>query len=649
MSMNKKNSDKLLGLDQNISRRDFLNASLLGAGGALLYSAAPQSVYAASQTYSSGEVNSDWYGYGGVGDYASSHGNTPEVVNTAHHLRDGGFRVAADSIPVSEEYDLVIVGGGVAGLGAAWHFKKNSKPGQRCLILDNHPIFGGVAKENEFDVDGTTLIAPQGANGFFIPPKVADPEEARGDARYYAEFNIPRDLPFEPWRDTDKPLGFGKDNYGFLHWLLQDRISMGHFYQEGGTGKGVWCKDVWKHRLANTPLSEEKRKDMLQWRDSRWKNGLVDEKTKAWLDSMTYQQFLEKELKLGPEGIKYASPFLASAFGVGADVLSAYAAYNISMPGLLTEEQFNKSLPDRNSFPGGNSGFARYFLKNIMPEAIEGSTDFNDVITGRINASTLDKSENPIRIRTDSTIFNVQHQGSPESADSVKILYTKNGKIHALKSKAVVMASGGWINRYVVRDMPVHIAKAYGQFDHAPFLVANVALRNWRFLYKLGITGCRWEGGFGYSCNIRQPMHVGRHTPALDPDKPIVLTFYVPFSKPGMPARAQVVSGRTELLTTSYASYERQIREQMARMFAGAGFDPKRDIAGITLNRWGHPYVVTGPGFFIDTPQRKAPRNIVREGYGRIGFAHAELYGFQHWGPAADEGRRAVEQLLEFL
>ena len=82
-------------------------------------------------------VDSDWYGYGGVGDYASSHGNTPDVVNTAHRLRDGEFANLPSTMAIDEEYDLVIVGGGMAGLGAAWHFKKNAKPGKNvcCWII----------------------------------------------------------------------------------------------------------------------------------------------------------------------------------------------------------------------------------------------------------------------------------------------------------------------------------------------------------------------------------------------------------------------------------------------------------------------------------------------------------------------------------
>ena len=104
--------------------------------------------------------------------------------------------------------------------------------------------------------------------------------------------------------------------------------------------------------------------------------------------------------------------------------------------------------------------------------------------------------------------------------------------------------------------------------------------------------------------------------------------------------------GRTELLSTSFAEYERRIRIQMQELFGGAGFDPAADIAGIVLNRWGHAYVAPGPGFYFGRNGQPAPRDVIRQPHGRIAFGHSELRGNQHWGPAADEGARALQQVL---
>jgi spermidine dehydrogenase len=233
----------------------------------------------------------------------------------------------------------------------------------------------------------------------------------------------------------------------------------------------------------------------------------------------------------------------------------------------------------------------------------------------------------------------------------VNVVYVRDGRLRGIRAKAVIMATGGWMNLYVVRDMPPLYREAYGQFVHAPFLVANVALTNWRFLHRLGISAAIWdkgEGDFGYTCNMRNPMQVGRYQPPLDPDEPTILNFYTPFHHPGLPLREQATRGRTELLNTSYPEFERRISAQMMKLFATSGFTPERDVAGLILNRWGHAFSVPFPGFFGGA-SGTAPRDIIRMPHGRITFAHSELNGWQHWGPAADEGRRAFNQVVDAI
>lgn len=629
-----------------ITRRDFVNGSASGAGALLLGAGVPG---LGATRAGRPSLDPDWYGYGGVGDYRLSHGNTPEVVAAAHRLRDGEFSARLKDYDRVEEYDLVIVGGGVAGLGAALEFAKTRRPGETCLMLDNHPALGGEAKENEFDVNGVRLIGPQGANGFFIPPAVAEPAQAKGDPRYYAELDIPREFRLRDWPADAKPLAFCADNYGYLVRGLQDATSVGHFFGNDRDGRGNWAVDMWQRGLANTPLPAASRETLLRWHGlGATQNFDSTGAAVHELDRLSYKQFLEGTLGLGPEAAAHADLFLASAAGLGSDAVSAYAAAQLPMPGL-----FDAPPPDlrRVSFPGGNSGFVRYFLKRLVPAAIAGEDRFEDIITGRINYAAFDRSGEPLRIRLAATVLSVQHDGPPEKAQSVELVYLKDGELRGVRAKAVVMATGGWMNRYVVRDLPGEYREAYEQFQHAPFLVANVALTNWRFLYKLGITAAIWDKGdddFGYTCNIRNPMQVGDYQPPLDPDQPTILSFYTPFFYPGLPVRTQCAMGRAELLNTSYSAFEKKIRAQMLKLFGSAGFDPDRDVAGLILNRWGHAYSVPYPGFYGGATGQ-APRDIIRQSYGRIAFGHSELDGLQHWGPAADEGRRACAQVRDAL
>ncbi|MDQ2944785.1 MAG: NAD(P)/FAD-dependent oxidoreductase, partial [Acidobacteriota bacterium] len=229
----------------------------------------------------------------------------------------------------------------------------------------------------------------------------------------------------------------------------------------------------------------------------------------------------------------------------------------------------------------------------------------------------------------------------------VWVTYTNNGKLCRLKARSVVMAGGGWMTKHVVRDLDADRRSAYAQFLYSPYLVANVAVRNWNFLYKLGISGGQWFEGFGRYVEVRKMAKFGVDAPTVGPDDPAVLTFLVDFAKPGLPAAEQGHLGRTELLSTAYSEYERRIREQMTDMFAGSGFDAKRDIAGIILNRWGHAFINPQPGFFFGSGGNPAPRDALRNApFGRIAFSHSDLAGAMDHRNAFMESNRAVGQLL---
>jgi spermidine dehydrogenase len=137
--------DRELGMSRDITRRDLLGGSVLGAGMALLSKAAPAAAYGpagheAAAAAVSGNV--DFNGYGGIGDYAGSNGNTWEVIQSAHRIRDGVIdeRQMDAAIPTDESFDVVIVGAGGAGLSAAYHFTMETFRRGKCLILDNHPV-----------------------------------------------------------------------------------------------------------------------------------------------------------------------------------------------------------------------------------------------------------------------------------------------------------------------------------------------------------------------------------------------------------------------------------------------------------------------------------------------------------------------------
>jgi spermidine dehydrogenase len=625
--------DRDLGLDCPITRRDFLNAALLGSGAVLVSGRAATAEVAG---------NSAWDGYGGTGDYARSHGNMWSTLTAAHRLRDGEFsgekatRAAVDS---GEHYDLIVAGGGVSGLAAAYTFRQMRRG--KCLVLDNHPMIGGESKRNEFNVDGQRLIGPQGANIFAaVPPSGWITE-------YYQELGLPVGYDayeYASWAQGVRPLPIGRDNFNFQMW--SDQFASHGFYFRHSDGSLRMVKDAFGAGLNDTPWSDRLRRDFVKWRSNP--KIYTGNDVARWLDGMTYEDLLVREMKLSPEVARYADPILAAgAGGLGSDVISAQLAAQLGMPGAANGEAYgNQSheLLDRvnhqSSFPGGNDGLMRHVVKKLVPEAIAGE-GFADILNGKIRFDRLDRRGSDTRIRLSTTVIRVANL--PDGR--VEVIYLAGNNLHRVTAGGVVMANGAWNSQYIVADTTSDYREAFKDFVRAPIMVVNVALRRWRFMYELGITAASYRDDIGFSCNIRQSMLVGDYRPTLDPDAPVVLTFYIPFPQPGSPLKAQAAAARGMILSTPYIEFERRIRGQMVRLFGRAGFDPRADIAGVILNRWGHAYVCPPPGFYFGRGGGRAAPDVLRQPIGRITFANAELNGHQQFYAASLEGKRAVEQL----
>lgn len=617
-------NDDRLGMNEPISRRDFVNGALVAGAGMLLNGRAS----------ATGTSPADaWNGYGGVGDYHASNGNTYGVMTAAHAMPDGAYEKAA-ATETGETYDLVSVGGGLSGLAAAVFFQKNK--GGRCLVLDNHPIFGGEAKRNEFLVDGHRLIAHQGSAIFLVPKKGGYTD------RFYEMIGMDRStFDYQTWRGPSPAMALHQSPYA-------DPKDYGFYFgAQFGKRPGVWVVDPWGRNLDGAPLSDAVRADLMRWRtgsDDGPRPQTEGDAISRQLDTITLEEHLMARHRITRETVRnFLSPVEGGGYGLGPDALSAYCAYAIEteFPG-----DGDATLGDQ-MFPDGNTGFARLMVKTLIPDAFAGPHTVEAVWQSRVNFAALDRTGQNTRIRLNATVVRVEHVGSPASAPHVVVTYAKGNRLFRVKARAVVMAGGSWTSKHIVRDLPASHRDAYAQFYRSPCLMANVAVRNWRFLYKMGMSGCRWFGGLGDYLSVRRQATLPGVSPTIGPDSPTVLTIKVLFAQPGLPIADQGAQGRAKLLGTSFAQYERALREQLTDMFAPGGFDPRRDIAGIILNRWGHAYVNPQPGFFFGVGGKPAPRDVLRDApHGRIAFANTDLAGAMDHRNSIREADRAVRQLV---
>jgi spermidine dehydrogenase len=626
--------DRLLGLNELISRRDFLDGALLASGGALLSAVRPRLSMA----------QNDWLGYTGEGDYRFAAGNMEEVVLAAHAARDGKYDDPRDgAVDTGEIFDCVIVGGGFSGLSAALFFNRQAGPGATCLVLDNAAVFGGVAKRNEFMVDGHRLYAPQ-ASVHFQPPYPHSFLKGVYDAMGL-DFNAFKD--YQTWRSPSPAIALTRSPYRVLG--MEEKTYGFYFGAKFGLTPGAWVVDPWGKNLDGCPFAEKTRQEMLAWRRGRrveetWRYKFPGDEISRKIDSITLEEYYIRTLGLDRDTVRLLFTHdTAGGLGLGPDGLSGFCEYAWSS--IPTTD--DSAATGWQMFPGGNSGMTRLIVKTLIPESIEGPRSVEAVWKNPIHFASLDQPGQRTRIRLRSTVVRVEHDGEPAKAAFVRVTYSQDGKLYHLKARSVVMAGGGWMTKHVVRDLDAPRREAYATFCYSPYLVANVAVRNWNFLYKLGISGGQWFEGFGSFTEVRKMARFGVDDPYAGPEFPTVLTFFVDFAKPGLPALEQGHQGRAELLSTSYRDYERVIREQMTEMFSASGFDARRDIAGIVLNRWGHAFINPQPGFFFGNDHTSAPRDALRNGpFGRIVFSHADLSGAMDHRNAFMESYRAVGELL---
>ncbi len=641
-----------LGTGCPITRRDFVGSTLAAAGAGAVAGSIP-----ISATRAQGLDDAGWTGPGGIGDYARSNGNTAGVVNAAHGIRDGLHDGALQGVAdTGETYDLVVVGGGVAGMAAAHALHRKHGGSRRCLVLDNHPMFGGESKGNLIELDGHVMAAPQGANQ-------GDRFTTGEFGELYRELGIPADFEFADATGTSQPLRIANDHYDLL--FNKQKLATTGWYL--GPEHGWFREPAWQDGYASLPWPQERRRVLAEWfADKRdhapadvpgstldpSDRGDTDDPTEdtalaRWLDTMTYEQFIRDRLRLDPSIIaQYIDPYIGTTLGGSLDTASAYGARVLGMPGVSAAAwRWTEPKDVLFAFPMGNAVYPRYLVRALIPDAYPDGS-LRTMVYGQTRHEALDRPGNATRIRLASTAVRVEHEACAGAKDRVVVTYVREGRLHRVTARGVVMACGGWVNRRVVKDMPSELLDGYRTYTHTPVLVANVAVRHWRFLDRLGISAARWFEGFGFATNLRRPMRIDGKAEALSPDRPTILTFYVPFMQRGLPAAAQTALGRQKLFATTFAGFEQQIRKQLQEMFGPHGFDAKRDIGAIVLNRWGHALAVPQPGFFFGTQGKPSARDLARRGYGRIAFGCAELQGHTSWIAAYNEGSRAALQLV---
>jgi spermidine dehydrogenase len=629
-------------MDRTISRRDLLHG--VGALAAGVLSTQHNPLFALEHTEAAGYPPA-------LAGMRGSHAGSFEV---AHQLaRSGRRNWGVVESPDSETYDLVVVGGGFSGLAAA-HFFLKERPKARILILDNNDDFGGHARRNECQVGGRTLIAYGGNQTLEAPSGYSDVVKGllRDLGVDLERFNTAYDQEFYKRNGLGPGIYFNRENWGVdriipfdLGIFTEDYIPLAPCPLSAGEA------------VAQMPISEPARREFLRLLDTHQDQTpeIPPDAKEEYLYTLSYRDFLSKHLNIRDPEVLAILQDLTIDSGVGIEATPAMDAISYSgLPGwgaagLPDSGEFE---PYIHHFPDGNASVARLLVRQMIPAVAPGTT-MDDVVTARFDYSKLDLADSPVRLRLESTVVGVEHDGDPRSAKQVLVTYVRGGSAYRVQTRSCVLACDNAMIPYLCPELPAPQREALAMQVKTPMLYTTVALRSWQAWKKLGIGAAVAPGSYHVNAMLDFPVSLGGYSFAKNPEDPIVVHMerFPHRSNQGLTLREQNRIGRREMLTTSFETIERNIRSQLGGMLAAGGFDPARDIEGITVNRWPHGYSYTwyNPLFdpvYEDNDDERYPHMRARKRFGRIAIANADAGANAMFETAVEQGYRAVTELI---
>ena len=639
--MAKRPYDRLLGMGAAITRRDFVHGAMLGAGSLAL----PGLAGCSGRTEPLVQPLQDRGGYypptlTGLG---GSHAGSFEA---AHSLRDGNS--PAEPLDIGEEYDLVIVGGGISGLAAALIYRKE-RPNARILVLDNHDDFGGHAKRNEVSIDGTMRLLHGGTYAIESPR----PYSAVADG-VLQDIGINAPALAEQVQKEDFYASIG-----LTEGIFFDRGTFGADHLAAGYRQRSWAEF-----LQGAPLSAAAKRDMERAEIGKadYLAGMEPLAKKEKLLRMSYSSYLRDVVKVDPSVLAVYQALTQGWWGVGIDAISALDAWGLEMPGFKGLRLPNGSIPGMGytpagfadtggsvflHFPDGNASVARALVRKLVPSAVPGST-IEDLVTARVDYRLLDREGAPVRIRLNSIVLGVLHDVQPiERARGVRIAYHRDGRVLEVRAKQCILACYNAMIPYLVPELPDPQKAALHEAIKTPLVYTTVALSKWRSFHELGVYSIYAPGSYHTTVELNSTVDIGTYQSPRSPDEPNLLAMVRTPCKPGLTEHEQNKAGRAELLATPFETFEREIRDQLRRMLAGSSFDPARDIRAIIVNRWPHGYAAeNNPLFDPDVPAGEEHYVRARARYGRIAIANSDSGAGAYTDVAIEQGHRAVYELL---
>ena len=470
----KKRSDKKLGMQRAITRRDFVQGVAVTAGAALQAGALGSSGVATASTSVSAAAQGAT-----AADYppikTGMRGSHPGAYEIAHALARDGTKFPDPEL-TGEHFDLIVVGAGISGLAAAHYYQQRFGPNSRILLLENHDDFGGHAKRNEFHQSGEMVLSLGGTHNLewwkfseAVNMLLSDLGIDTQAMRREMTFEYGRDAPNSPamWFDTD--------TYGESR-LISNFSLRNHLTRE---------------QIDQIPISVEGRKSLLRLYSGDISHSKLSEaELETLLSEISYPDFLREYA---------ASPRTRSSYLIKTStdltVSKCVRCLQLRPFGRATPGRICLARTEVDDFqypvamwPDGNASLARLLVAKLIPE-VAPEADALNIAAANFDYSQLDQSGNNVRLRLNATVVNTEN-----TETGVSVTYASSGKIHRVTAKHSVLACYHSIIPHLCPSISETQKDALKYQVKMPLVLTNVLIRNREALDKLGIDAVSCPG-----------------------------------------------------------------------------------------------------------------------------------------------------------
>ena len=531
-----------------------------------------------------------------------------------HRLRDG-FRWPSPDLDRWQDIGVVIVGGGVAGLSAAWRLKQNGYEDFVVLELESQP--GGTSRS------GHSVLTPYPWGAHYLPVPLPHNHEL---IRLLEEMGVVESLA-----DDGSPV---------VAEQVLCRDPDERVFVDGEWIEGLYpLKGASADDLAQLDAFRKEIDRWAAWRDATGRRAFsipirhaTDDAEVLELDKLSMAEWLRQHDWTSPRLHWLVDYSCRDDYGLTVEQTSAWAGvlyFAARLKGPATDHQ------PLMTWPEGNGRIVEYLAKQAGGRLKSGiaATQIRPCAAEHQVTKTGEPGSTRPRTIDEHDVREVTPPDSPKGrvdGDRLEVFAfdTASERPIGFRAKSVIFAAPQFLAPRLIDGFAKRTGRGTEQFEYGSWLVANVHLSRRPREASFPLS---WDNVIHDSRSLGYV--VATHQSGND-HGPTVLTWYLPLCDDEVKAvRQQLLNAKwSDLADVVLADLEQphpEIRSLVTRL---------------DIFRWGHAMIRPRPGVITSRQRREAAQPD-----GRIHFANTDLSGIALFEEAFDHGLRAADEVLANL